>query len=268
MDVLTFGRNLPRHWSVCVAALSVLLGSCAVGPDFVRPSSPVVTTYTAREVPQPLAPGFGETEQRFVVGQRISSDWWELFQSAQLTDVVQQAIRGNQTVVAAEATLAQAQDALTQARAAFYPQVSAAVNAQRQQTSSSRSTVQKTSIFNLFSLGPTVSYAPDVFGGTRRHVEQEAALAESQEYQLAAAYLTLTGNVVTQAINIAATRLQIAAVQEMISDDEENLGLVRTKFEAGKAAQTDILTAETQLATDRAQLPPQQQQLSVARHAL
>jgi NodT family efflux transporter outer membrane factor (OMF) lipoprotein len=250
------------------ACLSVLLSGCAVGPDFVPPASPEVRTYTSSATPETLAPGFGETEQHVGIGQAISAQWWELFRSPQLNEAVRQAIADNQTLAAAKATLAQAQEALAQARAAFYPQVNASASVTRQQTSSSRSEVRQTSVFNLFSLGPSVSYSPDVFGGTRRYVEQEAALAESQDYQLAAAYLTLTGNVVSQAINIAGTRLQIEAAEKIVSDDENNLSLVRTKFDAGKAAQTDVLTAETQLATDRAQLPPLRQQLSTARHAL
>ncbi|HXW22474.1 MAG TPA: efflux transporter outer membrane subunit, partial [Rhodomicrobium sp.] len=113
-----------------------------------------------------------------------------------------------------------------------------------------------------------VSYAPDVFGGTRRLVEQESALAEFQHLELAAAYLSLTGNAVTQAINIAAAREQIAAAQEILSVDERNLDLVRVSFEAGKSAQTDVLSAQSQLDGDQTLLPPLRQQLSAARHAL
>ncbi|HXQ21430.1 MAG TPA: efflux transporter outer membrane subunit [Candidatus Acidoferrales bacterium] len=254
--------------AVCGVCLVGLLSGCAVGPDFVRPAAPDVKTYTAGEALDRLSPGAGETEQRFIVGQEISAEWWELFRSSDLSAAVQQAIAGNQTLAVAEATLARAQEALTVARAAFYPQINAAANALRQQTSASRSAVQQTSTFNVFSLGPSVSYSPDVFGGTRRQVEQQAALAENQDYQLAAAYLTLTGNAVSQAINIAGTRLQIKTTEELVADDDKNLSLVRTKFDVGKAARTDVLTAETQLANDRALLPPLRQQLSVARHAL
>ena len=250
-----------------LVSIAALLGGCAVGPDFVRPAAPTVGTYTATTTPSTLAPGGDEAEQRIVVGEAISAEWWELFRSAPLTEAVGLAIAGDQTLAAAEATLAQAREVLAQARAAFYPQVDFAGSVTRQQRNSSPSRGGSSSIFDLFSLGPSVSYAPDVFGGTRRHVEQEAALAESQADELAAAYLTLTGNVVSQAIAIAGTRLQIASAEEIVADDEKNLDLVRTKLEGGKAAETDVLTAETQLANDRAQLPPLGQQLSAARHA-
>jgi NodT family efflux transporter outer membrane factor (OMF) lipoprotein len=250
--------------AICV----VLLAGCAVGPDFKRPAPPAVTAFTATPTPDTLAPGFGEPEQRFVGGEGLSAEWWELFRSPELTDAVHQAIAGSPTLAAAEATLAKAQDAVAQARAAFYPQLSAFGNVERQKTALRGNTQAQSPAFNLFSLGPTVSYSPDVFGGTRRQVEQQAALAESQEYQLGAAYLTLTGNVVSQALGIAGSRLEIAATEEIIADDEKNLDLVRTKYDAGKAAKTDVLTAESQLMNDRVLLPPLEQQLSMANDAL
>jgi NodT family efflux transporter outer membrane factor (OMF) lipoprotein len=246
----------PRLSAAC---LCVLLAGCAVGPDFVRPAPPQVDTYTAAEPRATLAPGSGEPEQRFVVGQEVSAQWWELFRSPPLAETVRQAIAGNQTLASAQATLAQAQEAVVQARAAFYPQVNASGSAGRQ---GSHSTT-----FNLFSLGPTVSYSPDVFGDTRRHVEEATALAESQNDQVAATYLALTGNVVSQAISIAGIGLQIADAEQIVADDEQNLDLVRRKLEAGKAAQTDVLIAETQLANDQTLLPPLRQAQSAAKHA-
>jgi NodT family efflux transporter outer membrane factor (OMF) lipoprotein len=248
--------------------LAILLAGCAVGPDFKRPSTPPVDAYTSTKTPDTLTPGFGEAEQRLVVGQEISTEWWELFRSPDLTAAIAEALEHNQTFAAAEATLAQAQEALVQARAAFYPQVNLAGSAERQKSGSSGVRGSSTGPFNVFTLGPTVRYTPDIFGGTRRQVEESAALAESQERQLAAAYLTLTGNVVSQAIGIAGSRLEIAAVNEIIGDDVKNLDLVRAKFDAGKAAQTDVLTAESQLMNDRVLLPPLEQQLSTADDAL
>ena len=252
------------------AWVAVLLGGCAVGPDFVRPAPPPVRSYTANpdEASKSLAAGPGESQQRFVLGQQISAEWWQLFQSSDLSAAVQQAIADSPTLVVAEATLAQAQEALLQARAAFYPQIDANSGASRQQTASTPLRGKSNTAFNILTLGATVSYMPDVFGLTRRQVEQAAALAEGEDYQLAAAYLTLTGNVVSQALTIAGTRLEIAATEEIVAEDETNLDLVQAKFDAGKAARTDVLVADSQLVNDRALLPPLRQQLSAANHAL
>jgi NodT family efflux transporter outer membrane factor (OMF) lipoprotein len=99
-------------------------------------------------------------------------------------------------------------------------------------------------------------------------VEQQSALADFQRYELAAAYLTLTGNVVAQAITIASIRAQIEQVNELIALDRRNLELTRASFEGGRSARTDVLSAESQLTADLTQLPPLNQALSVARHAL
>jgi NodT family efflux transporter outer membrane factor (OMF) lipoprotein len=193
------------------------------------------------------------------VGQEIAAQWWELYRCPPLDEAVRRAIAGSPTLAAAEATLAQGQEAVVQARAAYYPQLSASGSAERHGAGHVN--------HNLFSLGPTVSYSPDVFGGTRRRVEQAAALAEGQDRRLAAVYLTLTGNVVSQAVTIAGVGREIAATEQIVADDEKNTALVRTKFAAGKAAQTDVLVAESQLANDRALLPPLRQALSAAEHA-
>ena len=254
---------------------ALLLAGCAVGPDFAPPAPPAAQTYTSSALPEALVPGFDEAEQRLANGQTIAADWWQLFHSPSLSAVLAEAVAGNQDLAAANATLAQAQEAVNQARGAFYPQVDFALSARREQTTSLRSNSGRsghsgggTSVNNLYSLGPSISYAPDVFGLTRRQVEQQQALAQSQAYQLAAAWLTLTGNVVSQAINIASARLQIKATEDIIADDVQNLTLVQAKFKAGKAARTDVLIAESQLTNDRTLLPPLRQQLSIAQHSL
>jgi NodT family efflux transporter outer membrane factor (OMF) lipoprotein len=263
---------LGRRFAPCI--FCIILSGCAVGPDFVRPAPPDVSTYLSPEPPVEMTPGANLAVQRLATGESVSTQWWELFHSPPLNEVLEQAIADNRTLEIARATLAEAQQAVIQSRGGFYPQLDFSAAAQRQRASFSGQGGAgspggaSAPPVNLYSVGATVSYAPDVFGATRRRVEQQEALAENQRYQVAAAYLTLTGNVVAQAINIASVRLQISAIEAIIADDEQNRRLVQTKFDAGKAARSDVLTAESQLANDRTQLPPLRQQLSVARHAL
>jgi NodT family efflux transporter outer membrane factor (OMF) lipoprotein len=233
------------------------LGGCAVGPDFVRPAAPGGNGYTAQPLPEEIASSTGGESQRLQPGERIPAEWWQLFKSPALKNAMVAAIGGNRTLAAARATLAAAQENLLAARGGYWPQVDASASAER---------FRRTP--NLYTVGATASYAPDVFGATARSVEEQQALAEQQRYELAAAYLTLTGNVVTVAITIASLRGQLEASEEVVADDTRNLELVRFKYEAGKAPLTDVLTAETQLALDRTALPGLRQQLAAARDAL
>ncbi len=263
-----------RHllWS---GGLVATLSGCAVGPDFVRPAPPNIHDYTATKPPVEISSTTGGVSQRLRIGQDISAEWWDLFRSPALNGVLRDALAGSQTLVAARSTLAAAQEGVAAARGGFYPQVDVAASFERSRPSALRSGSRPAGggsggapASNLYSLGPTVSYSLDVFGGTRRKVEQQQALAQFQGYELAAAYLTLTGNAVTQSISIASLRAQIQATEDVLADDKRNLSLVRQEFAAGKVARTDVLSAETQLASDGTALPALRQQLSSARHAL
>jgi NodT family efflux transporter outer membrane factor (OMF) lipoprotein len=249
--------------------LAALVAGCAVGPDFVQPEAPQTKDYEVGGTPQLAVADSAETQQHATLGRKISGDWWTLFHSSRLDEVLRDAISGSLTLAQARTTLAQAQQGIRQAAGALYPQLDFSAGAQRERVSFAAigENVQGP-VINLFSIGPTVSYALDPFGENRRRVEQQKALAEYERWELDAAYLTLTGNAVNQALQIASVRAQMAAVETIIADDERNLDLVRTELRAGEATQIDVESAASQLEADRTLLPPLRQNLSVARHAL
>ena len=266
-------RTRARCLRLAPLALAVLvLEACTVGPDYERPRDPDTGAFVRRP-PRLQGPATGDTAhpdaQTLHYGSSVVAEWWLLFKSPTLDRTLDQAVSGNATLEAALATLAQARQAVIQARGARYPQVDASAGASRQRSAAIDGAAGLAgSTYSLYSAGSTVSYAADVFGLTARRVEQAEAQAENQRYQAAAAYLTLTGNAVITAVDIAAARAQIAAAEEIVQDSERNRALVEKKFASGKAPRTDLLTAETQLAADRTLLPPLRQQLSMARHAL
>ena len=113
-----------------------------------------------------------------------------------------------------------------------------------------------------------VSYTLDYDGATARSIEEQKALEQYERSELDAAQLTLTGDVASEAVIIAAMRGEIRAAAELISEDRNNVSLVQTAFANGSVSQVDVLTAQSQLASDQALLPPLYQQLAMARHAL
>lgn len=206
-----------------------------------------------------------------MANQAIPVAWWRLFRSSSLDDLVQQAIAGSPTIETAKFRLAQAQQAVLESRGAYYPQIDAAAAAERQKGPPFAVGIRPSHdfpTFNLYSVGTAVSFVPDVFGLTARQVEQQQALAQNQAYQLAAARLAVTGNVVNQALIIAAARQQFQALKTVVVADRKIIALVRRKFAAGKIAKTGVLTAETQIENDRALLPPIRQRVATAAEVL
>jgi len=250
-------------------ALAILVSACTVGPDFARPEPPATKVYT-KESGSILSPADAAAfEQHVAPGRKPAPEWWKEFRSHDLDQVIDQAVAANRTLAAARSSLAQAREAVIAAEGALYPQVDFAASAGAQKYGAAfLGTTQVLPAFGFFELGPSVSYALDVFGGTKRRIEGEEALAAYQAFELEAAVLMLTGNVVGEAIAIASVRAQIKAVEDILEDDEKNLELVGAARAAGAVSDVDVLSAESQLANDRTLLPPLRQQESVARHAL
>ncbi len=122
--------------------------------------------------------------------------------------------------------------------------------------------------FAYYTVGPTVSFPLDLFGGEKRKVEQQKALLEYQGFELDAAYQSLTAHVAAEALALASARAQIDALNGIIADDERNVGLVESAITGGSGTQVQLVSAQSQLAEDRALLPDLRQQEAVARHAL
>src|SRR6185312_2733653 len=123
--------SLPRVRTMAAAGATLALLGCAVGPDFKRPEAPATKDYVAGGVEQPKVTAGKEAPQQFTMGKKISGDWWHLFRSPALDDVLKTALAQNQSLAAATATLAQAQQNIAQASGALWPQVDFAASARR-----------------------------------------------------------------------------------------------------------------------------------------
>jgi len=258
-----------------VAVLGMAVAGCTLGPDFEAPKTPSVPRYTSPG--ETTVPGPDATKevprQAIVLGERVAANWWTLFRSSQLNLLIKQAIAGNYTLESVRAKLEQAREAVTVATSALYPQIglSAGASEQKQSAATFGLTPEVAPLppsFNLFQVGPTASYTPDLFGQTHRRIEQQVALAEYQSDQLDAAYLTLTGNTVSRALQVAAVRSQLKALNDILAIDRQNVELVRKQRQTGTVPDSDVIVAESQLASDETIQPGLEQQLSVAKHAL
>jgi len=264
-----------RRFSSALAMLTIMLlaGACAVGPDFERPAAPEVTGYTSAPLAQQTASSDiqgGET-QHFVQELDIPGQWWTLFRSAALNSLIEEALKNNPTLPAAEAALRQAWENVYAAEGAFFPTAVVSYSPSRNKTATGITFTGASSgspFFTLHTAQVVVTYAPDVFGGTRREVESLAATAEFQRFQLEAAYLTLTSNVVAAAVQEASLRGQIAATEEIIKIQTGSLDILRKQFELGQVAGADVAAVEATLAQAQATLPPLQKQLAVQRDLL
>lgn len=250
---------------VAVAAAAALAG-CAVGPDFKRPDPPHAQQYVAQKALADTSPA---DRQELLLGESPANEWWHFFGSDALDQIVARALASNRRLTAQQWSLAQSQELVNAKSGGRWPQIDATAGVGRQKYGSQfLGPLPKPPPFTYFSVGATVSYSLDFAGNLTRTIEQQRALAEYQQHQVEAAQLAVTGNAVNQALEVASLRAQIGTVEALLDRDRENLQLVQLAFDAGSVSRLDVVSAQSQLASDTTLLPPLRQQLAQARHAL
>ncbi|TAM11788.1 MAG: efflux transporter outer membrane subunit [Nevskiaceae bacterium] len=246
----------------------IAFGGCRARPDFHRPAPPAVERYTAQ--PLPGAAGAGSDAQRLVTGGDVPAEWWTLFRSPQLDALIARALDANPDLAAATAALRVAQENLSAGKGALYPNAGIGFNASRQRNAGTLASPLQSGAdyFALHTAQVSVSWAPDLFGGTRRGLEALRAQADVQRFQLAAARLSLTANVVVAAINEAGLRAQMATTQGVIADQRQTLESLERQFALGAVPEAAVAAQQAALAGAEAGLPPLRKQLEQQRDAL
>jgi NodT family efflux transporter outer membrane factor (OMF) lipoprotein len=256
-----------------IAPLALLLvAGCAVGPDFKRPAAPQVSDYTADALANTVStanvPG-GEA-QRFARGSDLAGDWWALFHSRPLNDLIEQSLTNNPDLKAAQAALSVARENVLAQRGTYYPSVSASFSASRQRQAGTISPAPSSNAFlyNLFTPQVSVAYVPDVFGLNRRTVESLQAQELAVRFQMIATYTTLTSNVVVTAVQLGSVQTQIDATRELIDINSNMVKILRYQFDKGYVNRLDVAAQESQLAQVAATLPPLLKQAAQLRDLL
>ena len=261
---------------ILAAALAASAASaCMVGPDFQGATPPPVTGYTRESLRDPALGREdrrgGAIAQSFAQGRDVPGEWWTLFRSKALNGLVAEALARNPTLDAAQASLRAARATTEAQRGALFPQVGFGGQASYNKAAGGdlQSPLNNNALlYSLVTPQVTVSFSPDVFGGTRRALEAQAAQEEGQLWQLEAAYLTLTANVVAAAIQEASLRAQIAATEKVIQAQTDLLNLITKQQNAGQVAGADVVQQTALLAQSQQLLPPLQRALSQQRNLL
>ncbi|HEV2391114.1 MAG TPA: efflux transporter outer membrane subunit [Verrucomicrobiae bacterium] len=250
----------PGKISAWVPLLVLFLAGCAVGPNFKRPAAPQVSGYA----PGPLGSTTGTTNmpggapQHFLSGSDIPAEWWRLFHSKPLDELIELSLSNNPTIKAAQAALTMAKETVLAQRGAYWPSITGSFSAARQKTSQLISPTPNSGAlyFSLYTPQVSVSYVPDVFGLNRRTMESLKAQEGQARFALMATHITLSANVAAAAIQEAALRGQIDATRQLVDINSNMLQKLQDQYAKGYAARLDVVAQEAQLAQVAATLPP------------
>lgn len=238
-------------------ALALLLActtaACAAGPHDLDAHA----SLPPAAAPAPIAPAAGPA-QVFAVAP-IRADWWSAFASAQLDALVAEALAHNNDVASADASLRQARELAAGAAGALLPQIDASYQAERTRVSNALSPAvadQDQQLYTLHTAQVNVTYAPDLFGGTRSRLRSARAAAAVQRYRLDAARASVVANLVQAVIQRAALADQVEAAKVSLAVNRDILVSLQRRQQLGAVGLADVATQQTALATAEGALPP------------
>jgi NodT family efflux transporter outer membrane factor (OMF) lipoprotein len=259
------------HASVLAGLASLtLIGGCAVGPDYARPDAPNDQAY---KVDSTTAGGTSNDDdtrldaQMFERAGAVRADWYRVFESERLDALIKRALADSPTLAAGRARLKSAREAVTAGKAALLPQVDASAGVSRQRASGIELGIDDPSFINTFNLYQgrvSASYDLDIFGKTRRQIEQTQARLDFARFEVLDTYVTLINNIVTTAIAEAGLNAAIDTTQQIIDSQQRTLDIVAKQVEYGVAIDADASQIRTRLARTRASLEPLRKQRTIA----
>lgn len=210
----------------------VLLTSCTpVGTDFKQPEPPLVNQYT-RTKPQNIS---------VVYNQPLPKQWWQLFHSTALNQLMDQAMANNQDLAEAMATLRKAEQDRNAVAGTQLPQIDADFGATPTRVAPVQYGIDfPANNFVLYNASVNVSYNLDIWGGLKRQIEAYNALAQYQAYQMKGAALTLTGNVSTAVFKLALLNEQRSNTEAIIKAKQNLLNIAQKQQAAGGLNQIDL----------------------------
>lgn len=261
----------PRFALLPLAAAVLLLGGCAVGPAYERPSTPEVSRYKAADGWVLAAPA--DALER--------GPWWQLFNDPVLDQLQARVEVSNQNVALAVAAYAQARALVREQRAGLFPVLNLNAGADRSGRGSggaSGSIVSSTGavsttraggrINDNFQLGVGASWEPDVWGRLGRAADGASASAQASNADLASAKLAAQGELAINYLSLRQTDAQQALLDSTLAAYRRSLEIAQNRYNAGIAAKTDVLQAQTQLANTQADSAGLKRQRAQLEHAI
>jgi NodT family efflux transporter outer membrane factor (OMF) lipoprotein len=239
------------------AALLALLGGCVVGPRYETPAIAVPAQFREAGDWVPAAPA----------DDAARGEWWRIFGDQVLNELASQVAVSNQNVAAAAAAYEQARALVRQQRASLFPLVTLDASGDRSGGGSASGSSSARS-GNVYQITMGATWEPDVWGRLRLGVSGARASAQASAADLASAQLSAQGELAAAYLNLRETDVQSQLLAETIDAYQRALQIAQNRYAAGIAPKTDVLQAQSQLASAQADLVALQRNRAQYEHAI
>jgi multidrug efflux system outer membrane protein len=250
---------------ILTASFAIVLAGCSLAPSYQRPETPVSGAFK-ETVPESAQWKRAEPSEAIARGE-----WWTVFDDAKLNELEADAARANQTLKAGLARLSQARAATGVAESERWPQIDAGAGATRLRFSPAAQGLPAGADVppqTLWRAQLTASYEVDLFGRVANAVAASRADAAQTQALYTSLLLAVQADVAQTYFALRGLDAEIKLLADTVRLREEELALVKRRFDAGEIAEADVARARTELATTRAERVALTRRRAELEHAL
>ena len=264
---------LARNASVVAAA--AMLTACAIGPDYVRPETPVKADFHAREAAvyaagQPLAAGVNEKPEVSPALAPGAAEFWRGFNDPLLTRLVEQALAANTDLRVAVARVDRARAITRQSRLDLFPTVAAEAGYAKSRASADQApgVPREQRDSELGSVSADAFWELDLFGRVRRGVESQRAEAEAAAADLQALQVSIAAEVARTYFELRGEQEQLRIAQRNADNQRDTVKLTQARLDAGRGTELDTSRARAQLEFTLSRVPALETAVAASAHRL
>jgi len=231
-------------WIASGVALVVLLGGCAIGPDYKRPAVVEPPTFRGQATAE--------------AASLADAAWWEVFEDPILKELIREALRNNYDVRIAAARVQEARAGFVATRSDLFPSLDyggtvARSNATPGILGSLGPQAPTTSNFYSFTLA--MSWELDIWGRIRRSTEAARATLLATEDARRGVWLTLVSDLAQAYFELLALDVRLQIARNSTDAYQRTYDLFLDRFQLGVASKLETSRAEGALGGAQATIP-------------
>jgi NodT family efflux transporter outer membrane factor (OMF) lipoprotein len=251
----TFGK---RFVYGMIAAIFLITGCAMVGPDFVKPESPVETEWLeARDPEIKTAP----TDYKA---------WWSAFNDPVLNNLVENAYQQNLPLQISGIRILQARAQLGVIIGNLYPQQQQGRGGAQYNRLSENSpnSLNSDDSFWQYDAGFDVTWELDIWGKFRRAIESGVANLEASIANYDDVLISLTAEVARVYVLLRTFEERLEIATENVKIQARSMQIAEIRFKAGAVTELDVVQAKSLLKNTEAFIPRFEAGIRQAKNAL
>ena len=247
--------GIARLTPVACVALAAAIAGCAVGPNYVKPATPVAAHFTG-------------AADALYSGEDAQARFWTRFGDDTLDRLVDEALDANHDLRIALGHLVEARAERRQAQFDLAPTVTMSGGYTNERFSQVQSLTGTALDARFYDAGFDAFWELDLFGRVRRNVEAQSAQVQGAEATLRDAQVSVTAEVARTYFELRGQQTQLAVARRNVDNQRETLQLTQARLNAGRGTEFDTSRAQSQLSATLATIGPLEASVARSIHRL